>query len=121
MTELYTWTETNGMPTVEDWEIDPGFNTFRTEFGSGAIVRNSKWTNPRYKFKIKYRKPMRKEDVVAIKDFFIERKGAYESFEIYVSTLGTTHTVMFEKDSQQFNIFGNILSNYGTVEFVEEI
>ncbi len=118
---IYTWTETDGMPTVEDWEIDPGFNTFATEFGSGTIVRNSKWTNPRYKFKIKYRRPMRKEDVILIKDFFIARKGKFESFQIYVPPLGTTHTVMFQKDSKNFNVFGDMLSNFGEVDLVEEI
>jgi hypothetical protein len=117
----YEYTETQGMPTVEDWEIDPGFNTFATEYGSGVIVRNSKWENPRYKFKIKYRTPMRKEDVVAIKDFYIARKGRYESFLLYVPPLGTTHTVMFQRDSQDFNIFFDTLSSFGQVDFIEEI
>jgi hypothetical protein len=117
----YTYTETQGMPTVEDWEIDPGFNTFATEFGSGSIVRNSKWPVPRYKFKIKYRKPMRKADVIAIKDFFLARKGKYESFLMYCPSLGTTHTVMFQKDSKNFNVFFNTLSSFGEVDFVEEV
>ncbi len=117
----YTYTETQGMPTVEDWGIDPGFNTFATEFGSGSIVRNSKWPVPRYKFKINYRRPMRKSDVVAIKDFFIARKGRFESFLLYVPPLGTTHTVMFQKDSSEFNVFFNTLSSFGTVDFIEEI
>ena len=117
----YEYTDSQAMPTVEDWEIDPGFNTFVTEFGSGSMVRNSKWTNPRYKFKIKYRRPMRKADVIAIKDFFIARKGRYESFLMYCPPLGTTHTVMFQKDSSDFNVFFNTLSNFGEVDFVEEI
>ena len=117
----YEYTETQAMPTVEDWEIVPQFNTKISEFDSGKMVRNSKWGNPRYKFKIKYRKPMRKQDVVAIKDFYIARKGRYESFLMYCPPLGTTHTVMFQNDSANFNVFFNTLSSFGEVDFVEEV
>jgi hypothetical protein len=117
----YEFTDSQAMPTVEDWEIEPSFSTFVTEFGSGSMVRNSKWPVPRYKFKIKYRRPMRKQDVIAIKDFFVARKGRYDSFLMYCPPLGTTHTVMFQKDSKNFNVFFNTLSNFGEVEFVEDV
>jgi len=117
----YTYTSKDTMPTVVDWDITPEFNTFVTEFGSGSIVRNSKWSAPRYSHKIKYRTPMRKSDVTAIKDFFIARKGKYESFLMYIPSLGLTHTVMFKSDASQFNYFYDTLSNFGTVEFIQEI
>ena len=109
------------MPTVENWDIVPEFNTEVSVFGSGVMVRNSKWPNPRHKFKIKYRTPMRKEDIEAIKDFYIARKGRFESFELNVPPLGSTFTVMFSIDSQNFNYFFNTLSNSGEVDFIEEI
>lgn len=117
----YTYTETQAMPTVKDWDIVPEFNTFISEFGSGVRQRNSKWTSPRYTFTIKYRTPMRKEDITAIKDFFIARKGSFESFLIYVPPLGTTHTVMFQKDAYQYNYWFNTLSQTGEVSFIEEV
>jgi hypothetical protein len=117
----YEYTETQGMPTVKDWDIVPEFNTFISEFGSGKRVRNSKWPEPRYVFKIKYRLPMRKEDITNIKDFFIARKGSFESFQIYVAPLGSTHTVMFQKDAYEYNYWFETLSNTGEVSFIEEI
>ena len=117
----YTYTTQTGMPTVENWNITPEFNTEVSVYGSGKMVRNSKWTNPRYKFKIRYRTPRRKSDIEAIKDFYIARKGRWESFEMYVQPLGTTHTVMFYIDTSNFNYFFDTLSNTGEVSFTEEV
>ena len=111
----------NSMPTVTNWDIIPEFNTFVSEFGSGVLVRNSKWTVPRYKFKIKYRTPMRKEDINAIKDFYLARKGMFESFLLYVQPLGTTHTVLFTSDTTNYNYWFNTLSNTGEVSFQEVV
>jgi len=117
----YTWTSSQVNPTVEDFIIIPEFKTNITEFDSGKRVRNSKWSTPRYKFKIKYRMPVEKANITAIKDFFIARKGAWESFLIYVPSLGTTHTVTFAQDMQSFDYFTEHLGRYGTVDFIEEI
>lgn len=65
---------------------------------------------------------MRQEDITPIKDFYLARGGQYESFDIYCTPLGTTHTVTFDMDNQGFNYyFNNLLSNSGVVSFTEEI
>ena len=109
------------MPTVENFEASPEFNTDISEFGSGKIVRNAKWSTPRYKFRIKYRVPMRKADVTAIKDFYVARKGKFESFELNVPPLGSTFTVIFAVDDLNFDYFFDTLSNFGSVSFIEEV
>ncbi len=118
----YTYTSSMINPTVVDWDITPEYRTEVSEFGSGKKVRNLKWVSPRYRFKIKYRTPMRQIDMEGIRDFYIARKGQYESFEIYCTPLGTTHNVTFDLDIQQFNYnFKNLLSQSGVVAFTEEI
>jgi hypothetical protein len=117
----YIWTSKAVNPTVEHFTVSPQFKTIVTEFDSGKRVRNSKWDTPRYRFTIKYRTPVAKADMSAIKDFFIARKGIYESFQIYAAPLGTTHTVTFDKDVQDFDYFANLLGYYGTVSFIEEV
>jgi hypothetical protein len=118
----YEYTSSMINPTVIDWNIIPEYRTDVSEFGSGKRVRNQKWTSPRYKFKIKYRTPMRAEDMEGIYDFYIARQGQFEPFLIYCTPLGTTHTVTFDSDSQAFNYtFKNLLSSSGVVSFIEEI
>jgi hypothetical protein len=118
----YEFTSSMINPTVVDWDIIPEYRTEVSEFGSGKKVRNQKWTSPRYKFKIKYRTPMRAVDIEGIKDFYIARQGQYESFLLYCAPLGTTHTVTFDTDGQPFNWnFKNLLSQKGTVSFTEEV
>jgi hypothetical protein len=118
----YEYTSSMVNPTVVDWDIIPEYRTEVSEFGSGKKVRNQKWTNPRYKFKIKYRTPMRAVDIEGIKDFYIARQGQYESFQLYCTPLGTTHTVTFDIDNMGFNYnFKNLLSQSGVVAFTEEI
>lgn len=116
----FEYTSKSTMPTVKDWDIVPEFNVFSTEFGSGKVVRNKKWDSPRYKFKIKYRVPMRESDIDNIKDFYIARGGTFESFQIYCAPLGSTHTVMFTTTSMNFNYFFETLSNTGELTLLEE-
>lgn len=118
----YEYTSSMINPTVIDWDIVPEYRTEVSEFGSGKKVRNQKWGTPRYRFKIKYRVPMRAQDIDGIRDFYLARGGSYESFDIYCTPLGTTHSVTFDTDRQGFNYnFKNLLSQKGVVSFTEEI
>ncbi len=118
---VYTWTSSSTNPTVEHFNVQPEFRTIVTEFDSGKRVRNSKWDLPRYRFTIKYRTPISISDMNEIKTFFIARKGTYENFQLYVPSLGTTHTVTFDKDMQNFDYFANVLGYFGEVSFLEEV
>jgi hypothetical protein len=118
----YEYTSLMINPTVVDWEITPEYRTQVSEFGSGKKIRNQKWSIPRYRFKIRYRTPMRAVDVEGIYDFYLARQGTYESFLVYCAPLGTTHTVTFDSDIQGFNYnFKSLLSNTNAVSFTEEI
>lgn len=117
----YTWNTYSGLPTVEHWDIIPEFQTQVSEYGSGKLVRNNKWPTERWKFRIRYRRPIRASDITPIKDFFIARKGRFESFLLYVPPLGTTHTVMFTTDASNFDYFATTLAEFAQVEFLEEV
>lgn len=64
---------------------------------------------------------MRATDIQGIKDFYIARKGKWESFDLYVAPLGTTHSVIFVTDTQNFPYFATVLAQLGKVEFQEVI
>ncbi len=117
----YIWTSYQQLPTVEHFDVIPEFQTQVSEYGSGKLVRNSKWSAPRYRFRIRYRRTIRASDITGIQNFFLARKGRYESFLLYVPPLGTTHSVMFTTDSQNFDYFATILAEFREVEFLEEI
>ncbi len=117
----YIWSSYKTNPTVQRWNVIPEFSTAITEFGSPVKVRRQRWNQPRRRFQIQYRTPMRAIDITGIKDFFIARKGMWESFDLYVSPLGTTHSVTFTSDSQNFPYFATVLANLGTVDFQEVI
>ncbi len=121
MAPTYTWTSYQQLPTVEHFDVIPEYQTQISEYGSGKLVRNNKWPSPRYRFRIRYRRTIRASDLTPIRDFFLARKGRYESFLLYVPPLGTTHTVMFTTDSQNFDYFATILAEFREVEFLEEI
>jgi len=117
----YTWNSTSTNPTVEDWIVTPQFKTIVTEFDSGKRVRNSKWSTPRYNFTIKYRTPVQKTHVTAIKDFFIARRGDWENFDLYITPLGVTHTVSFAKSMENFDYFMQDLARFSEVSFIQEV
>lgn len=119
--QSYTWTSYSTNPTVINWDITPQFQTVVSSFGTGKRNRNSKWTNQRYKFRIKYRTPMRDSDILGIKDFFIARKGRFEIFDLFVGPLGATHRVAFDSDIQDFPYFMSTLAELGEVSFREII
>ncbi len=77
----YIWTSKAVNPTVEHFTVSPQFKTIVTEFDSGKRVRNSKWDTPRYRFTIKYRTPVAKADMSAIKDFLLLEKVYMKVFK----------------------------------------
>lgn len=117
----YEWTKYTGQPTVINWDISPQFKTVVSEFGTGKRNRNSKWTNSKRRFTIKYRTPMRDFDIQEIFDFYIARKGSFEKFDMYVAPLGTTHSVIFADDGLGFPYFATAVAELGLVSFEEVI
>lgn len=113
----YEWTKYSEQPTVISWDVTPQFKTVTSEFGTGKRVRNSKWSNPRYDFTIKYRTPMRDSDIQSILDFYIARSGSFEKFDMWVSPLGATHSVIFADDDLGFPYFASVVAELGEVRF----
>lgn len=117
----YEWVSYQINPTVQRWNIAPEFSTAITEFGSPIKIRRQRWNQPRRRFQIQYRTPVLASSISGIKDFFIARKGMWESFDLYVAPLGTTHSVTFTTDTQNFSYFATVLAKLGTVDFQETV
>jgi len=74
------------------------FNTLISEFENGYEQRRAKWSSPLRRFKLIARNRTQTE-MENIRDFFLNKKGAYSSFTWENPNDSTEYTVRFEKDS----------------------
>ena len=103
--------------------VDIGLIEELLENNQGEIDRESKVMTPESKKQIKkhielfYKEHSEYLGNTSLKDIAIpryipnhvpveDRKGRFESFLLYVPPLGTTHSVMFTTDAQNFDYFG---------------
>lgn len=77
------------------------FNTLVSRFENGVEQRRSKWANPLRKWKL-YFKIRTQTEMEAVRDFFINKKGAYSSFTWTNPNDNVTYTVRFVEDSFKF-------------------
>jgi len=84
------------------FEETPEFHTLLTQFENGAEQRRAKWSSPRRKWRLVFRNRY-KSEYEAIRDFFIEKMGAYGSFTWDNPNDGNTYTVRFEEDGITFS------------------
>lgn len=86
----FTW-----VPFYEP-NIEHRFNVLTTEFESGKVQKKYRGALPTVwtlKFKTTW------AEMTAIRDFFIDRKGSFESFTWVDPWSGTTKTVRFAEDN----------------------
>lgn len=92
------------------------FNTLISKFESGKEQRRSKGL-PRRTFRLYFEKEnISKTEVTEIWDFFVARKGQFETFEWdYLRDDGVTETVKvrFNTDALERDVFMNLIYKFG--------
>lgn len=64
--------------------VEPSFKTQIVEASSGAEQRLALWSDPRHKFQYKWTKQSNDKSILTtIYDFFVARKGRYQSFGLF--------------------------------------
>ncbi len=74
------------------------FNTLVSRFENGVEQRRAKWANPLRRWRL-YFKIRTQTEMEAVRDFYIAKKGSYESFTWDNPNDGQTYTVRFVEDS----------------------
>lgn len=95
------------------------FDTTIITYGDQSEQRISNTDSVRYKFTLKY-KLLSDTDHQTIRDFFIARKGSFESFTwTDPNPPNTVYTVRFDTDNQTFENFEVALFKFNTIRFIQ--
>ncbi len=94
------------------------FNTTIITYGDQSEQRISNNAAVRRKFTLKF-KLLSDADHQTIRDFFIARKGSFESFTWTDPNDSVVYTVRFDRDEQTFENFEVALFKFNTVRFIQ--
>jgi uncharacterized protein (TIGR02217 family) len=89
-----------------------GYRTLISNFENGAEQRRNKWSQGKRQFTLTY-KTLTLTEVTVIWDFFVARKGSFESFDYVDPTTSTTYVVRFMEDKFTFEEFAYLLTSSG--------
>ena len=79
------------------------YKTLTTEFESGVEQRRKKWSSSRRSWRLQY-KNRTKTEMENVKNFFVNKSGAYSSFTWENPNDSTEYTVRFVDDSFKFTL-----------------
>lgn len=94
------------------------FDTTIIQFGDQSEQRISNIGSARYRFTLKYRS-LSSANHLTILNFFIARKGAFESFTWTDPNDSTVYTVRFDSDDQRLENFVVALFRFNTIKFIQ--
>jgi hypothetical protein len=108
-------------PSTNPWYTITKIPLFVTNvigYGNKVEQRIACNSGVRWSFKLRW-KILVKADADAIRDFFIARKGAFESFDWLNPEDGITYKVRFFMDLINFDNFNYLLYEVQETEFIE--
>lgn len=96
---------------MSDFNFNPDFvidetieyKTLLSQFDNGAEQRRRKWENPLRKWSLRF-KTRAKSELIQIRDFFMNKCGAYGEFTWTNPNDATEYTVRFLDDSFKFSL-----------------
>jgi hypothetical protein len=91
---------------------DINYKTLISNFENGAEQRRNKWSQGKLSFSLVY-KILTAAQMTILWDFYIARKGSFESFTYTDVISATAYTVRFSEDSLSFEEFSNCLKTTG--------
>lgn len=94
------------------------FNTQIINYGNKVEQRIALNSLGRRSFRLQWNS-LSPTDKGTILDFFVARKGAFESFTWTNTILGVSYKVRFKEDSANFEYFDYLLWRLQAIEFVE--
>lgn len=110
-------------PTITDRERTivkiPMFRTLTINYGNKIEQRISLDSAVRYKFQMTWESKLKATELASISDFFIARKGAYESFSWVNPEDSVTYTVKFEEDLINISYFHFQLYELNQINLIE--
>ncbi len=98
-------------------EEEVNFDTLISQYENAFEQRRSKQSSPLRKFKLIF-KTRTKSELEDVRDFFIAKKGAYESFTWLNPNDAIEYTVRFEKDNFNFKRIAFNIFDF-EAEFIE--
>jgi len=93
------------------------FNTLKSSYENGVVQKRAKWAYPLRTFVLQY-EMLTEEEAEYILNFFIARKGSFESF--YWTHKETQYTVYFDEDIMNLARFAYNLYQLGTIKLIQE-
>lgn len=97
----------------------PMFQTLTINYGNKVEQRISLDSAVRYKFQITWNSALKSTELASISNFFIARKGAYESFSWVNPEDSVTYTVRFEEDLINITYFHFQLYELNQITLIE--